>query len=331
MKKSYNFSNQVQNSEITVGLVGDVMIGRLVNEALQKAPPHFIWGDLIENFYQCDLRLINLEAALTKSEREVEKVFNFKSDPEHVASLKIAHIDVVNLANNHCLDYDVEGLYDTLTTLDEAGIAHVGAGRNFQEAQKAAIFEKKGIRIGIIGYTDNEPDWLAGKEKPGINFIEIRKSDAILEAISKLKKTCDIPIVTLHWGPNMVQEPPREFIEFAHWLIDNGVRIIHGHSAHLFQGVERYKEGLILYDTGDFIDDYYVDPYLRNDQSFFFQVTVTKEKITRLLMQPIHISNCSCHLAQGKEADEICLKMELLSKLVGTKLERVPTGLQLIM
>ena len=84
----------------------------------------------------------------------------------------------------------------------------------------------------------------------------------------------------------MRERPPQEFIDFAHALIDLGVDLIHGHSAHIFQGVEVYKGKIILYDTGDFIDDYAVDPYLRNDRSFLFLIECSHKRIQRLTLLP---------------------------------------------
>src|SRR5687768_10746163 len=104
---------------ITIGLTGDVMIGRLVNDHLANASPHYIWGDLLPILRSTDFNLINLETTLTKSKKIVPKVFNFKSDPKNVQTLKEARIDMVNLANNHVLDYGEEGLLETLSTLDK--------------------------------------------------------------------------------------------------------------------------------------------------------------------------------------------------------------------
>ena len=59
-------------------------------------------------------------------------------------------------------------------------------------------------------------------------------------------------------------------------MIDSGADIIIGHSAHNFQGIEQYHGKLILYDTGDFVDDYVVDPYLKNDHSFFYRMNLKK-------------------------------------------------------
>lgn len=309
---------------IVIGFAGDVMIGRGVNAFLDQAPPVTIWGDLIDELKNTDLNMVNLEAALTHSEKIVPKVFNFKADPSKVAVLKEAHIDVVNLANNHVLDYDTPGLLETLQTLDEAKIVHVGAGKDLSDARKPVILERKGIKIGILGYSDNEPSWLAQKDRPGIAYIQVGDLTTVLEDIAPLKQKVDIRIVSLHWGPNMRERPTPAFVNFAHQLIDAGVDIIHGHSAHIFQGVEEYHGGLILYDTGDFVDDYYVDPLLRNDLSFFFRVKVSKKGYESLELIPTRITNYRVNKAKPKDAERILQRMRLLSSEFSTVITALP-------
>lgn len=274
---------------LTLGLGGDLMIGRMVNRT-------DVWGNLALTLKSTDLNLVNLETTLTRSETRVEKVFNFKADPEKVAVLKEGKIDVVNLANNHILDFSVEGLLETVQVLDRAHIRHVGAGKDLKKARAPCILECKGIKIGILGCTDNEPTWKATATSSGTNFVEVGDVDAIADSIKDLRKQVDLLILSIHWGPNMRQRPAPHFRSFAHALIDLGVDILHGHSAHLFQGVEIYKKGLILYDTGDLVDDYAVDPVLRNDRSFYFVAMLKKSGLISVRMIPTLISDCQVNI-----------------------------------
>jgi len=291
------------------------MIGRLVNEQLSTMKPKELWGNVLPLLHKNDLTIMNLEAALTLHPIKVPKVFNFKSDPEHVQCLKEANCEVVNIANNHIFDYAEQGLFDTLDTLDQAGIRHVGAGRTIQEAKKPVIIEIDGIRIGILGYTDNEPNWLATDQNPGTNYFPINSDsvDKLSHEIRELKREVDLVILSIHWGPNMVESPPKHFIDFAHQAVNAGVDIFHGHSAHIFQGVEIYKGSVILYDTGDFVDDYYVDPHLRNDRSFLFCVTVDKTAIRSIELVPVLIENFQVNLSSGSNLRETLERMVLLS------------------
>ncbi len=316
--KSYVGTKKTDTNHVVIGFLGDVMIGRLVNHIIKEKGYSYPWGNSLSLLAQVDLRIINLETTLTTHTKKNPKVFNFSALPDRVKTLQHAHIDVVNLANNHILDFQEEGLVQTIATLDCVGIQHVGAGANIQKASKPVIITKNGIKVGIIGYTDNEPTWKATESTSGVNYIRVGDVDSIKNQIAALRKRVDIVIITSHWGPNMRQVPSSDFIEFAHAIIDSGADIIHGHSSHVFQGIEIYKNKIIMYDTGDFIDDYAVDQQLRNDQSLFFEITVTKNGPISAVLTPVVIKNMQVNIAEDTEKKEIIDHMQQLSEQFNT-------------
>ena len=140
-----NYANN--GSELTIGFVGDVMLGRLVSEVLLKNSDYtYPWGNLLPLLKSTDFIIANLETTLALGGTKAVKVFNFKSHPANVEALLQANIQVVNLANNHILDFGQQGLVEILATLDEVGIKHTGAGLTLQQAQTPALINKKGIR-----------------------------------------------------------------------------------------------------------------------------------------------------------------------------------------
>lgn len=302
---------------LRIGLAGDVMLGRLVNELLQEKLPAYPWGTMLPFLQDNHLNLINLENAITVHNEAVPKVFNFKTDPANTAVLRVGNIHVVNLANNHILDFGTQGLQDTLKNLKQANIASVGAGMSIQEAQKPYIFTKNGISIGIVGFTDNEPTWNATQIKPGTNYVRVGDIETVKKTIQPLIGSVDYIIASIHWGPNMKERPSKGFQAFARQMIDAGISIIHGHSAHIFQGIEYYKNGLILYDTGDFVDDYRVDPVLRNNISFLFNIELSKSDIKSLKLIPTKIENMYVNRAENKEAQWAIKRMQELSHEFG--------------
>ena len=312
----------MSDNTIIIGITGDVMIGRGVDMAISDKGYNYPWGNLLFLLKNTDINIINLETTLTNSNKEVLKTFNFKATPDKIKTLTEAFITIANLANNHVLDFSEEGLRETIQTLNIAGIKYAGAGMNEKEAGRPVIITKKNITIGLLGFTDNEPGWKAGPFISGINYIDISRKDdrnKALTNIEQLRKETDIVIVSIHWGPNMKEEPGRHVIDFAHEMIVAGADIIHGHSAHNFQGIEVYNHKLILYDTGDFIDDYVVDPLLKNDHSFFFRVEVSKKGATKLELVPVMISNYQVNLAMGEEYKWSIKRMQNLSAKFGTK------------
>lgn len=310
---------------LMIGLMGDVMIGRNVDATISREGHSYVWGNMLNILQAADVNIANLETTLTTSERRDNKVFNFKAAPENVRCLLQPSITIVNLANNHILDFLEEGLFETLQQLKNAGILYVGAGVDRNEASKPVVMEKRGTRSGMLGFTDNEPVWEAGYDKPGTNYIDISDKEdrrRALTAIRELKDQVDIAIVSIHWGPNMRVEPSEEIISFAHEIIDEGADIIHGHSAHVFQGIELYKGKLILYDTGDFVDDYRVDPALRNDHSFYYMVTVSRLGVEHVELVPVLIDHCQVNEARGEEREWCMERVKQLSSGFGTKISK---------
>ena len=306
--------------------VGDVMLGRVVNQVLRSEPPAYPWGDTLPIFRQADFRVCNLECVISDAGvpwSVTPKVFHFRSDARNVAALQIAGINAVSLANNHTLDYEYEGMYEMLKTLDGAGIRHAGAGASLPASSAPAFSEVGGQRIGLIAFTDNEPVWEAGENRPGLFYVPIDLEDGrarrLLEEVDKAKGVVELLILSAHWGPNWGYRPPAEHLPFARALIDAGADIIFGHSGHVFRGVELYKGKPIIYCAGDFIDDYAVDEIERNDQSFIFVVEARGGEIRGLRLHPTVITDYQARLARGIEAEEIASRMTRLCRELGTR------------
>jgi len=329
MARSCNFVDIM----VTFAFAGDIMLGRLVNDRLKYLQPEEVWGDVLPHLTQADLRIVNLECALTTHLQQwtrSEKMFHFRADPGAVGVLQAAHIDACSLANNHILDYEQLGLLDTLRVLDTNGIRHAGAGRNAEEAAAPAIMEVQGTsscRVALLSYTDNEPDFAATAKHSGTNYLEVSLEDATIARIagdiSRARvQGADLVVFSNHWGANFVERPSPEFRSFARRVIELGADIYHGHSAHICQGIEIYRGKPILYDTGNFIDDYAVHPLLRNDRSCLFRLTFEHGRLCRIELLPVSLRVAHVALARGSELDAICARMEMMCGEFGTRLMR---------
>src|SRR5918997_4555304 len=163
---------------ISLALIGDVMLGRKVDEALKDhMRPEEPWGDVMPLLKTADLRIINLECAITDNEQpwtRTPKVFHFRAKPSAIETLRTARVDVCSLANNHTLDFEEQGLLDTLKHLEAADIRYAGAGRDRDEAARPALLgPSRGIRVALLAFTDNEPPFAAGPERPGTNYLPV--------------------------------------------------------------------------------------------------------------------------------------------------------------
>ncbi|MFQ5565888.1 MAG: CapA family protein [Paracoccaceae bacterium] len=312
-----------------VAFVGDVMLGRKVNRDIARRPAAGFWGDCLGLLNGCSGVIGNLETPITTSTqygRPALKAFRFRADPAAIDLLKAANFRAMSLANNHILDFGERAALESRDRLEAAGIAAVGVGCNAHDAVRPAIVDLGAARLGLIGITDNMPEWAATAGGPGVGHMPIREDVATMALLACLidglrRDGATTIVLSVHWGPNFRWWPIRRFRRFARAAIDAGVDIIHGHSAHLLLGVERYGAGVILYDTGNFIDDYWIFPGIRTDRTAIFTIALSNGRPSELVIHPAKIRNNSVALAAGSERETIIESMILRSRPLGSKLE----------
>ncbi|WP_430231729.1 CapA family protein [Nitrosomonas communis] len=279
----------------------------------------YIWGDALVELEKIapDARIINLETSITTSDEFwVNKGIHYRMHPQNVPSLTIAKIDCCVLANNHVLDWGYAGLTETLRILTNAHIKTAGAGANLQAAQSPAILDipSKGRVIVISCGTESSGiayEWAASSSKAGVYFLTdlSRKTvDQIATLVRQNKHPGDIVIVSIHWGGNWGYRIPKEHIDFAHMLIDSAeIDLLHGHSSHHPIGLEVYKEKLILYGCGDFLNDYEGiggHEHYRGDLSlmYFASIAPATGKLVSLEMVPLQIKHFRLNRASAEDA-----------------------------
>src|SRR5690348_16095917 len=333
------FSIAPRNGDARICFVGDMMLGRKVSAAMSYRHPTDFFGDTLDLLNAADAVVTNLESPITDCKArwsEGWKAFRFAASPQTMDLLTAANVRAANLANNHILDCTERGLADTLMYLDRANIAHAGGGMDLRQAWRPALFRAGPLSVGLIGITDNMKEFAAGPRKAGSSYLDINTRPATLAAINGMigeliRAGADSIVLSVHWGPNLRPSPPESFRLFARAVIDLGVDVVHGHSAHLFQGVETYGGGFILYDTGDFLDDYWILPGIRTDHSFAFVVDYDHGRPNRLTLVPVKLDHGQVALAKGEDFTRITATMTGKSARLGTALRPTKAGLLLSM
>jgi poly-gamma-glutamate synthesis protein (capsule biosynthesis protein) len=278
----------------------------------------YIWGDALEVLQRAapDVRIINLETSITTSDRPWPyKGINYRMHPGNISCLTAAGIDCCVLANNHVLDWGVQGLEETLHTLHAARIKTTGAGQNQAGASAPAEFVLPGkCRVLVFSYGMESsgvfPEMAAANKRPGVQLLPdlSRLSVAhIRQQVQAVKRAGDIVVVSIHWGGNWGYDIPPEQRRFAHQLIENsGVDIIHGHSSHHVKGIEVYKDKPIIYGCGDLLNDYEgIEGYeaYRADLSlmYFLHMDPASGRLVALEMAPTQISRFQLHHASAND------------------------------
>lgn len=244
------------DNKIKISLVGDILFDGHIRNNISEEGYSYPWLYVKEYFQNDDISIGNLETSITRGGTPwPNKQFNFRSDPENVAEMKRAGVDIVSLANNHTLDYGYDGLEDTIEHLESGNIKSIGAGENIEEATKPLIIEKEKTKIGILGYSRVAPDvgWWPDTDKAGVASAYDNHLTEVLDNIEETRKDVDILIMIVHWGQEL-HEIPREIdVNAAKAMIDMGVDVVVGHHPHVLQGIEIYKGKPIIYSLGNFI------------------------------------------------------------------------------
>jgi poly-gamma-glutamate synthesis protein (capsule biosynthesis protein) len=234
--------------------VGDIMLSRYIGSLMFKNGDwRYPFLEIADYLKGADLTFGNLEGPMSARGVKVGSIYSFEDDPRSIEGLTYAGFDVLSVANNHIWDYGRLAFEDTMKTLEDHGMSHVGGGANFDTVHTSIIREVKGTKIAFLAYTSLLPPFLGTKEaRPAVAFPD--KDQMILD-IQKARAMADIVIVSFHWGNEYATVHNSFQEELAHAAIDAGANMIVGHHPHVIEDIERYNDGYIAYSLGNFVFD----------------------------------------------------------------------------
>ena len=282
--------NPLYQETITISGAGDVTLGYRFDEMFrfisrqggEEAAHYFPFKNVSNIFKNSDISIVNLEGALTFSNKLRPKKFNFKGNPKFARCLVEGSIDIVNLANNHIMDFYEEGALDTISALDEHKILYTGGGKNLDDAVTPRFIERNGIKVGFLGYAIVGADYPARDNSAGTNKYTLQKSK---KELSEAKGESDILVISCHWGIERAPFPTPQQKTIARGFIDSGADIVFAHHPHVIQGIEKYQQGIIFYSLGNFIFGGNTFPSDRD--SFVAQVACNKQGIMSFSYIPV--------------------------------------------
>jgi poly-gamma-glutamate synthesis protein (capsule biosynthesis protein) len=210
---------------------------------------------------------------------------------ESLKLLADSPVNVYSIANNHIMDWGVEGLLKTKKILQSFGAQVFGAGMNQEEASKPVIIDHEGIKIGFLAYC-KKGEFSATQSSLGAALLD---KNIVCKKVRSLKASVDHVIVNLHWGVEFSDYPYPPDIEIAHNIIDSGASAIIGHHPHVVQGLEVYKGCPIFYSLGSFIYDpwaerVFVDRQIWERQhSIIAKICLSKSAVTDWEWKPYRV------------------------------------------
>ena len=243
-----------ESSEVKMIAVGDIMLSRMVEQKIigyndYKYP--FLKTAEITN--KADIVFGNLETTIIEGRIIKSNEMIFRTDPKSIEGLKLAGFNILNIANNHIMNFGRSGLESTIKNLDENNISHIGAGIGKEEIYKPVIKDIKGTKFAFLGFTYNSDQRRSPDGRIyGVANMEIEK---MKENVGKAKLKNDIVIVSMHAGTEYKISSSLFQENFARGAIDAGADLVIGGHPHVVQNVEKYKEGYIFYSLGNFVFD----------------------------------------------------------------------------
>lgn len=283
--------------EATIVAVGDVVLSRKKpEEAFEK---------VLEELRMATFSCCNFEVPLSqKGTPQYAKFETLHAAPKMIDGFVRAGFKVVSLANNHIMDYGSEALLETIDIIDSRGILHSGAGRNLEEARKPAFFNCGGMEFAFISFaTEAFSGYGANPCKPGISLIRRDPlygpscvnpddKDAMMGVIKAARREGNFVIAAFHWGLSQSRALTRSQETLGRAAVDAGAGLVIGHHPHILQGVEVYKDSLILYSLGNFVFDL-VPPFFgpATRDTLLVKVKVGKSRVKEAFFLPAWIND----------------------------------------
>jgi len=302
-----------------VAAVGDISLGGDVRDVLTRYGSGFVFEPCRQMLARADLRFGNLECVITPGAIEAGAG---KSDlwlPESLADgLWAAGFGVLNLAQNHILDFGPEAAIRTAELCRAHGVTTIGLARTQAQARRLEVVKAAGLRVGFLGYVEDVPGLERGRD-PGPAYLQ---PEVVLDDVRAARAggLIDVLVVSIHADLEFVDFPAPHRVRLARQLVEAGADVVLCHHPHVPQGIERHGPGLIAYSLGNFIFAVSTDPYLRNgsvytNRSFVLQIELDKNGYVGHQIEPLRIGELHRPepLAAGAEREALLSHIEAIS------------------
>jgi len=320
------YTQNLPENSITVVAVGDIMLGGTAEEILLKEDYDYPFKHVKPLLSNADIVIGNLEGPLTSicnSNMSLDKEYVFRSPAEKVApALKNAGFNLLNLANNHILDYGAEGMSDTSKALSDLNIKSVGVGDNITQARTGTIMDTANGKVGFLSYSLTFPEsFWATDTSPGTAFGHKQQ---IVSDIKRLKTQTSSVIVSFHWGREKTTELRPYQPTLARAAIDAGAAVVLGHHPHILQAIEKHNDGLIIYSLANFVFGSYSQDA---KTSVVARVTLNEGKFYSAEIIPINTLNTEVifqpKILLNAAASSVLEHLNQLSSPLNTRLDQL--------
>ena len=267
-------------------LVGDIMMAGHVQTQIDATDEQSLFTHVKPYFEHADYATGNFERPVAEQSSADS---DYSSTADSVSALHAVGFSVMNLANSHLMDYEEDGLQETLSAFNNEGIDMTGAGESITDETNSMSFnEVNGVTIATLGFSDVYEDGAAVDDSSG--GITTFDPETFIPMVAKANQQADVVIVHAHWGQEYDNTPSERQQTLAHSLSDAGADIIVGHHQHVLQSIEVYNDTAIFYSLGNFISD---QGWTRTSESALAQFEITENGTTEFEVVPLLIKEAS--------------------------------------
>lgn len=292
-------------------LVGDVSPTAISNPLFAEKNLDALFGKEVQALFKGnDINFVNLEVALTDSDKGIEKFGPcLKASGNTADVLKELGVTVCGLSNNHIFDFGSIGVADTLHHLHRVGLPYTGYGKNYEDSRKNYFVEKNGERVCLITVCEHEYSY-ATKELEGARPFDCFDT---LGDIREAKASCDRVIVLYHGGKEHCRYPSPRLIKVCRAMVKAGADLVLCQHTHIIGCFEEFEGGKILYGQGNF---HFAGHSVNDDDGWNqFLVTLYDTKTGEVEFVPLVNSGAKIVLAEGEEKAAIMAGLKERSAL----------------
>nr|WP_232713310.1 CapA family protein [Bacillus xiapuensis] len=297
---------------IDIVFAGDTMFDWGLEPILQKKGYDYPFTHVKDKVKQADYSFINAETVFTENPdfKDPDQLFWINSDVKGLQAIENAGFQMINIGNNHTMDYMQPGLLDTLKNIKQTDMEYIGAGANKTEAYQSKEVNIKGKTFRFFSFVRFFPkfEWVATEDKPGVpNGYDL---DLVKQTIQEQKGDADYVIVYFHWGKEKRNTPVEYQKEYVKELKELGVDLIVGSHPHWLQGFEYYEGMPVAYSLGNFLFPPYVKG--RTAETGLLTATFKGDKV-QLSFDPYMIDNGIIVPAKGNQRKQLLDYLESIS------------------
>ncbi len=242
---------------VTMAFGGDVHFEGAVGQRLTEDPATALGNTVSQLLANSQLRMVNLESALTDGQcpQRQDKPFIFFAPPTALTALRNASVTVISQGNDHAIDCGQAGLAQGLAAAKQVSFPMVGVGGNAAQAFAPYRTTIRGQRISVIAATqiiapNLVSTWTATSSQGGV--ASALNPTQLVRAVQVARRTSDTVVVYLHWGAETVACPAPEQEPLAGQLVKAGADIVIGSGAHVLLGGGYLGTAYVDYGLGNF-------------------------------------------------------------------------------